>query len=56
MYNVSTKIIQTKRHGLEVFHAMFYVNGKLEYKSEFLSKGLALEWLTRKTNNFKGLV
>jgi hypothetical protein len=56
MYNVSTKIIQTKRRGIEVFTALFLVNGKIEYKTEFLSKGLAIAWLTKKTNNFKGLV
>ena len=56
MYNVSTRVIQTKRHGIEVFTALFLVNGKIEYKTEFLSKGLAIAWLTKKTNNFKGLV
>ncbi len=56
MYNVSTKVVQTKRHGLEIFVALMYVNGKVEYRSEFLSKGLALEWVNKKVNNFKGFV
>jgi len=55
MYNVSTRIIQTKRHGIEVFTALFLVNGRIEFKTEFLSKGLAIAWLSKKTNNFKGL-
>ena len=54
--NVTTKIIQTKKHGIEIFVAMFLVNGKIEYKSEFFSKGLASVWLTKKINNFKGLI
>ena len=56
MYNVSTKIVQTKRHGLEIFVALMYIDGKVEWRSEFLSKGLAIDWLTKKTNNFKRLV
>jgi len=54
--NVSTKVIQSKKHGIEVFTALFLVNGKIEFKSEFLSKGMANVWLNKKINTWRGLV